>query len=128
MDKFEQASRLGLRFETSKGLISTEDLWNLPLQSRAGNVSLDGIAKALNKVLKDDDVSFVAPKTTTNSVNQLRFDIVKHVIDSRLQEQDEAQKAQESKEKRQKIMEIIAEKEDNSLKSLSVDELKAMLG
>ena len=33
---FEQAARLKLRFETSRGLLSVEDLWDLPLTSARG--------------------------------------------------------------------------------------------
>ena len=45
---FEQASRNKLRFDTNiKGVISTEDLWDLPLTSDTGRVNLDDIAKAL---------------------------------------------------------------------------------
>ena len=82
---FEQASRTPLRFGTGQGPVSTEDLWNLPLQSKPGSTrtSLDDIAKILHKQLKEsEETSFVTPTKTTDPVTQLCFDIVKHIIEA----------------------------------------------
>jgi hypothetical protein len=54
MDIFEKASREKLRFSTSQGQFSVEDLWNLPLTSPSGrSVNLYDIANGLNKELKE---------------------------------------------------------------------------
>lgn len=58
VNNFEIASRLKLRFETAVGMISTEDLWTLPLTSNS-KVSLDSLAVSLNKELKGSEESFV---------------------------------------------------------------------
>ena len=44
---FEKASRMKLRFNTQRGVLSVEDLWDLPL------IQLDNIAIALNKKLQE---------------------------------------------------------------------------
>ena len=46
MSIFEKASRLQLRFASTKGSLSVEDLWGLSLES------LDTLAKAVNKQIK----------------------------------------------------------------------------
>ena len=123
---FENASRLKLRFETSKGNVTTEDLWDLPLISRA--VSLDSIAKSLNKQLKENgEESFVVKQNKTNSVLNLKFDIVKYIIKIKLEEKDKKDVAIASKQKKEMLLGLIAEKENEELKSKDLDELKKMV-
>lgn len=126
---FEQASRMKLRISTPAGNLSVEDLWELPLSSRTNKLNLDDIARSLHQELKNqDDVSFVTEKTSPKqSLLQLQFDIVKHIIDVKLSERNAAVNATKEKEKKDKILKIISEKEEDNLKNLSVDELKAML-
>lgn len=45
MSIFEQASREKVRFQTQVGQVSVEDLWELPLSSKANKPNLDDIAK-----------------------------------------------------------------------------------
>lgn len=124
---FEQASRLKLRFDTDRGNVTTEDLWDLPLTS-SSNISLDCIAKGLNKAVnQSEEESFVVKRSTTNTVLELKFDIVKHVISAKLDEIESNKKAGEKKDKREKILNILADKEDSSLKNMSAANLKKML-
>ncbi len=126
---FEQATRMKLRISSSYGNISVEELWDLPLTSRSNKLNLDDIARSLHLELKNqDDVSFVTEKTSPKqSLLQLQFDIVKHIIDVKLAERNAAVNATKEKEKKDKILKIISEKEEDNLKNLSVDELKAMI-
>jgi hypothetical protein len=124
---FEKASRLQLRFVTQLGNLSVEDLWNLPLTSKK-TVSLDGIARMLNRVIKDlGEESFVSTKSSEDVVLNLKFDIVKHVIAIKLAENEASRNALEVKAKKEKIMAIMADKQDDELKSKSSDELKELL-
>ena len=121
---FERASRLGLTFSTPKGLLTVADLWDLPLTSAAG-ASLDNLAKALNKQLKEADTeSFVVETKKADEVLQLKFDIVKHVIAVRLAENKEALEAKTKKEKKQKLLSLIAQKQDEKLLGLSLEDLQ----
>lgn len=125
---FEKASRLKLRFDTPKGQLSAEDLWDLPLTSNTGKANLDDIAKDLFRKLKDEgEVSFVQPAKTGDKTVQLQFDIVKHVIEIRIAERDAADLARANKEKKQMILGIIAQKENEALVSTSLDDLKKMV-
>ena len=124
---FEKASRKKLRFDTAAGNISVEDLWDLPLTSVTG-VSLDTLAKSLNKAVKEnDEESFVVKKTTLNEVLDLKFSIVKHVIEVRLDEIEQKENAAARKAKKEMIMGIIAEKQTDKLKGTSINKLEAML-
>lgn len=126
---FEKATRLKLRFETPRGQISVEDLWDLPLNSGTGKPNLDDIAKAANRELRSsaETESFVQPVSTAgNELLQLRFDVVKHVIDVRVAERNAAQEAAKRRETKQRILEIVATKEDEALRGKSLEELKAM--
>ena len=127
MSMFEKADRLKLRFDTVKGPLATEDLWDLPLTSTTGKANLNDIAKGLFRQLKEsDEVSFVDAVTVANTTTQLRFDIVKHVIEVRVAERDAAALAQANKEKKQLILGIIAQKENEQLSNTSLDELRAL--
>jgi hypothetical protein len=125
MDIFKEASRLQLRFSTSKGLLSVEQLWSLNQRE------LSTCIRNLKKLLKDtddDELAFLDEKVATvNSEDQLRFAILKDIFLTNKDEADSIKTAKENKEFNKKIMDLIAEKEDGELKGKSIDELKAMI-
>lgn len=124
-NKFIQATRLKLRFSTPIGLLSVEDLWDLPLESKT-KVNLDSIAIALHRELKDTkDESFIS-KSRANPVLEMKLDIVKYIIEVKLQESEDKAKAKAKSEQRAKIADLIEEKQNESLRALSLDELKAL--
>lgn len=125
---FQQASRLKLRFDSQKGLLTAEDLWDLPLTSNIGKVNLDDIARSLHRQLKSgDNVSFVEVAQKSDATVQLKFDLVKHVIDTKLAENVAAATVRENREKRQRLLSLIEQKETEQLLGSSLDDLKAML-
>ena len=122
---FVEATRAQYRFETKVGLVTVEDLWNLPLTS-ATKANLDDVAIKLSRELKATGESFVAQKSVKNTELENKLEIVKYVIQVR-QEENAAKLAEANKAaQREKLKELIAKKEDESLSSLSLDELKAM--
>ena len=131
MEMFAFATKKKIRFETSKGLLSVEDLWDLPLTATNGRPNLDDIAKELYKKMKDEnEMSFVKPTSQVNkefNIIKAKFDIVKHIIDVKLAEAEAAKKAKETKARNQRILGLIAQKEDEALASKSKEELLAML-
>lgn len=126
---FVKASRLKLRFDSPTGKLSVEDLWDLPLTSNTGKANIDDIAKALSRTLKssDSEESFVLKTKPSDNINQLKFDIIKHVITTRLAENEEAAKALENKAKKQQIMQILSNKQNSALESMSAEDLQKML-
>lgn len=122
MNNFEKATRLRLRFETSRGNLNVEDLWKLPL------AELDKLAISLNKQLKEaSEESFIKAKSKNNVLLELRFDIVKHIIETLLSEDEERKKAADKKVKREQLLELIARKKNQELEGKSVEELEAEL-
>lgn len=125
MNVFEVASRQKLRLVTTKGALSVEDLWDLPLTSSSGRVCLDGIAIELHKQLKNtaDVVSFVTDAATTDPTTQLSFDIVKHVISERKAENAAALDAKTRAETKQKILAALAKKQEGAIDAMSEEDL-----
>lgn len=126
---FEKASRLKFRFVTSQGVLTVEDLWDLPLSSESGRANLDDIAKAINRQLKAsvEEESFVSqPKESDDSVKTM-FEIVKHIISVKLAENEAKKKQRENKLKKQQILAIIAKKQDAALEGAPLEELQKMV-
>lgn len=124
---FEQASRMKLRFDTPRGCLSAEDLWDIPLTSIRG-VSLNDIAVGLHHQLKHDTVSFVDDSEKPDLRLQLAFDIVKHIIDIRKEENRKAADTRARADQKQKILGIIARKEDAALEGMDMDKLRELVG
>jgi len=119
---FEKASRLKLRFKTRKGILSTEDLWDLSL------AELNEVAKNLNKELKTaEEEDFLNAKSVEDEKVKLAFDVVLHVLNTKKAEAAERAEAANKKAEKQKILGILAKKQDASLENLSEDELKKKL-
>jgi len=128
MGIFQKASRLKLKIETTRGPLNVEDLWDLPLTTTKPGPCLDELYKTFNRQLKETETeSLVVSSNKVNELLQLKFDIVKEIIVTKLEENKAASEMKANKENTQKILGIISEKEDEKLKNLSVEELKALL-
>lgn len=126
---FEQAVRQKLRFDTAKGSLSVEDLWDLPLSSATGKANLDDIAIGLHKQLRSasEVVSFVDTQATTDPTIQLRFDVVKHVIETRKLENAKAANERQRAETKQRLLAALAKKREDAIDAKSEEELLAEL-
>lgn len=124
---FEQASRQKVRFETRMGNLSVEHLWDLPLTStRPDKVNLDDIAVELHRAVEAQGTESFVKSKKKDEILQLKFDIVKHIIDTKVAE-NEAKLASAAKQsKRAEIDALIASKEGEALAGLSVEELRQM--
>ena len=126
---FERASRLKLRFNTPKGELTVEDLWDLPLTSHTGKANLDSIALELNAAVNPGvPASFVdTASSTVSEETKLAFELVKHIITVRLDERKVAAEAKERADKKQRLLGLIARKEDEELANAPLDDLKKMV-
>ncbi len=124
---FARASKKKLRFETEKGLLSTEDLWDLPLLDPV-LLCLNDMAKKYNKRVKDDgEDNFVEPAAAKATDDKLKFELVKHVIDYKVQAAAAQENRLKKQQQRELILKLIDEKQNDELKEKSAEELLAML-
>ena len=125
---FDKAARMKLRFATRAGNLSVEDLWDLPLSSSTKKVNLYEIAVELHTELNTrKTISFVNNPAKDTDDTQLKFDIVKHIIDVKMAENAKAVGERELAAKKQKIMEIITQKENEALAGQSLEDLRKQL-
>lgn len=126
---FEVASREKLRFDTSKGFLTVENLWDLPLTS-AVKVSLDAVARQVNAELKAvTEESFVV--TTSNPAKaslETKLEIVKYIIQVRLAENEARLASVKKAAEKEKLLSILDQKQDAELQDLSKEELLARIG
>ncbi len=122
---YKEASKIQLRVSTPKGLLSVEQLWGLSLSDLSD--SIKAVKKQLKKESNDDELSFLDESVETDPTTQLRYDILKDVYLTKKKELDLQKVARENKENDQKILALIRDKKENSLKDKSIEELEAML-
>jgi hypothetical protein len=124
MDNFKKACILKLRFQTSKGPLSAEQLFEL------NQTDLATACKNQKKLLRktdDDDLGFLDQVSVTDEVETLKFDILKDVYLTKKADAEAKRLAKENKEHNNKILELIASKKDEALTGMSIEQLEAML-
>lgn len=119
---YKEALQKKLRFKTNKGMITTEDLFDLSLQN------LNTLAIMLDKKISEaPKKSFIEELPAEENDDELRFGIVKDVINIKLKaRKDNIDKAQADAQKK-RILEILAKRNDEELEKKSTEELRAML-
>jgi|SRR5699024_1738852 len=119
---YEKALRSKYRFQTDKGYVNVEQLWDLNLEQ------LDVIAQQVAEDLeKSSTKSFIKKKTTVSEELSNKLEILKHLISTKLAEASEAEEREVRRQKVARIEEIIRQKKDEDLAGKSVEELTAML-
>jgi len=125
---FEKATQEKFRYPSTKGLLTTEQLWELPLTAKSG-FSLDDVAKAVNAELKAIDTeSFVATETNpAKATLETKLEVVKHIIAIRLAEDQAAKAAAAKKLEKEKLLAVLGRKQDAVLENLTEAELLARI-
>lgn len=118
---YKKASQIKLRFETPKGLLNVEQLWGLK-ESQLKELILDAKSKLI-KVEDFEDLSFLDLVSKENELDKLKFDILVDIYKTKQEAINKQKEMQENKLYNAMIDEIIAEKQNESLKLLSVEEL-----
>ncbi|MDB5053482.1 MAG: hypothetical protein JWM44_1532 [Bacilli bacterium] len=118
---FEMAVRTKMRFPF-KGIISVEDLWDLSPEN------LDSIFKDLNFRLKQvKEESLLNTRTKQDQELDTKIEIVKYIVQVKLTEQDIKLKEKEKREKKQELLEILSTKQNEDVRSKSIEEIKGMI-
>lgn len=122
INNFLIAAKKKLRIDTSRGSLAPEDLFDLSLERlNDAAVQLDEAVSKLGRK------SFIdrSPRDTNNL--QLKFDVVKEVIDFKLAE-NVAAKERANKESRRAFLKSLAEKKEiAALEELSMEDIKKQL-
>jgi len=118
---FEKASRLKLRYDY-RGTCDTEDLWDLEV------VELDSIFKNLNAELRiQKEESLLEVQSKQVEILELKIAIIKYIVKVKLEEKEAAKLAVFKKERKQKLLSILADKQDESLKEMSIEEITKLI-
>jgi len=122
MENYKLATQQKLRFQTSKGLLSTEQLWDLSVND------LDSLAVSLQDSYNNSKgKSFLEKKTDKDKGLKLQFDVVLDILNTKVEESEAKRDAAEIKEHNEKIISLIKEKQDGALANKSIAQLEKML-
>ena len=120
---FVTASKLKFRYPY-KGMISTEDLWDLNLDQ------LDAVYKTLNKEVKvaqEDSLLGTECHEKENSLVEMKIDIVKYIFNEKIEAARKREAEVINAENKRRILEALAKKQDESLNNMTEEELIAKL-
>ena len=117
---FEKASKLKIRFNY-RGLITTEDLWDLDVKA------LDYIYKQLMVAKKESETESLLEEKKTNPILEVQIEIVKYIFSVKVEERKAAELRAENAAKKQKILAILARKQDAELENKSTEELEKLI-
>lgn len=120
-DLFKVAVKKKYRFNY-RGFISVEDLWDLSVED------LDKIFKSLKSQQRNaSEESLLQAVSKEDKELNNKIEIIKIIVADKLAASDRAKKAAAQRMQNQRILEIMADKQDEELKSKSLEELKSML-
>jgi hypothetical protein len=118
---FEIATRNKMRFPF-RGMISVEDLWDLSL------TNLDSVFKTLNaEAKKSEEESLLETKSKENEELSNKIEIVKYIVNIKLEEKKTRENARKNAEMKQRLLEIKAKRQDAALENMSDEDLDKML-
>ena len=122
---FELATRNKYRYPSTKGELTTEQLWELPLQSKTG-FDLDNIARGIKRELNAiTEESFV--NTSTNPAKpelEAKLAIAVRIIEVKQAENEAARTAAARKAERDRLSEILHIRNQEELMKLDPAELQ----
>lgn len=120
---FEKAAQLKLRFESPKGLLTVEQLYDLSLDA------LDSMARAVNTQLKAQGEGSFIPnkKNTTDNVLELKLALLKHIIVYKADKETAKKKAAEKRAHLEMLKDIQARKATEALTAASLEEISQMI-
>ena len=121
MNLFEVATRANYQFPF-RGMINVIDLWDLSL------TNLDSVFKILNaEVKKFEEESLLHTKSKEDVEISNKIEIVKYIVNVKLDEKKKRENDKRNAETRQKLLEIKAKRQNAALENMSDEELDKAL-
>ena len=118
---FINATRNNYQFPF-RGMINVIDLWDLSL------TNLDSVFKTLNaEVKKSEEESLLNTKSKEDEEISNKIEIVKYIVDVKLDEKKKREDAKKNAEMRQRLLEIKAKRQDAALENMSDEDLDKAL-
>ncbi len=118
----------GMRFPSVRGLVTTEDLFSMPLTATNG-FSLDAVAKSVNGSLKAlGEESFVEQGDSAQRAELTNMlDVVKLVIEFRQEQNALVNARREKRARRQKLLKALENHENTDLAAMSKEDILKQL-
>ncbi len=129
MSIYKQAAKLKIRFITSRGPLTIEQLMDLSM------TELEKLVRAQHKVIKEkakidseEDLDFLeVDKTPKEDIDQLKFNILKDIYLDKKAEKSERAADLEKKERKARLAELIAKKKNEADEGKTLEELEKEL-
>lgn len=124
---YKKAAILKLRFQTPRGLLSVEQLFDLKMTelTKLCKEQLEVVKKS--KGSDDEELSFLeGTGDGKDNIEILKFEILKDVYLTKKHQKEQDAEDVKKKEQLAQIDELIAEKQNEALKGKSVEELMKM--
>jgi len=121
---FLEAAKRKFRFTSTRGILLTEQLWDLPLTA-ANGFNLDAVAKAINTQIKALEAESFVENANSKALNQLvdELEVVKAVIADKQAENKAAAERAEKRARRHKLLEALETVEATELAGKTRDQL-----
>ena len=122
---YKEALMIGLKFQTTVGVLSVEQVFSM------NTSQLSATIRGLGQVIKDSkvgDIDFLDDNVVTKEVelNELRFNILKDVYLTKMAAIKDRQAAESNKAHNKMIDNLIADKKEDALKSMSIEDLEKL--
>ncbi|MGL5460520.1 MAG: hypothetical protein ACRDBY_12970 [Cetobacterium sp.] len=123
MEKLFEKALIGKYRYNYKGLLTTEDLFDLTLKE------LDFIYTGLSTELKKvENVGLLSVENKDTQTLKNKMEIVQHVFTTKKEAIESDRISKENKAKKQQIMELIEKKRVDSLQNMTEAQLQELLG
>lgn len=120
---FGEMTRNKVRFDSPKGKLSIEDLWDLPLNSR-DECNLDAIAvKLYNEMTSGNKTSFTKQEKTKDDTLYKKLETVKEIIRIKLMDIEQKELKEQKQVRREKLLNLLEKKNDESLEKMTKKEI-----
>jgi D-ribose pyranose/furanose isomerase RbsD len=123
MDIFMKATKQKVRWNTTKGVLSVEDVWDLSLEQ------LNAEAIKLNKEIKEmGEENFLDDTPSVSPVMKLRFDVVIAIMEHKKELKLASETRAKNKAEKEKLLRLLEQREDEEMAEMPKEEILKRLG